>query len=88
MAARMREVTDHELLLQKIILEGILAIQSEQSPRVLEVKLKSFLTPSARGGGRLVSLQRIKERFRIKEQQPGEIGGLEIAAPEQLGSEL
>ena len=49
MAARVREVTDHELLLQKIIIEGIRAIQSELNPRVLEVKLKSFLTPSARG---------------------------------------
>jgi len=89
MAARIREVTDHELLLQKIILEGVLAIQSEQSPRVLEVKLKSFLTPSERGG-RLVSLKRIKERFRIRDQKAAEEApvGLEIAAPDQLGSEL
>lgn len=67
MAARIREVTDHELLLQKIIVEGVRAIQSELNPRVLEVKLKSFLTPSARQG-QLVSLARIKERFQIEDR--------------------
>ena len=84
MAARIREDTDHELLLQKIIIEGVRAIQSEQSPRVLEVKLKSFLTPSAREG-QLVSLARIKERFRIEDEfvenradmpEPGEAGAV------------
>jgi len=64
-AANLRERTDQELLLQKIITEGVLAIQGEMDPRVLERKLKSFLTPSARQG-RLVSLQRIQERFNIK----------------------
>lgn len=67
MAARIREVTDHELLLQKIIVEGVRAIQSELNPRVLEVKLKSFLTPAARQG-QLVSLARIKERFQIEDR--------------------
>jgi chemotaxis protein MotA len=84
LAARIREVTDHELLLQKIIIEGIRAIQSELNPRVLEVKLKSFLTPSAREG-QLVSLTRIKERFRIGE---GEEGGPSVSAPEELGVTL
>lgn len=64
-AVRMRERTDQELLLQKIITEGILAIESEVNPRILEMKLKSFLTPSARQG-RLVSLKQIQERFNIK----------------------
>lgn len=40
-AAHMRERTDHELLLQKIILEGVSAIESELNPRVLEMKLKT-----------------------------------------------
>jgi chemotaxis protein MotA len=84
MAARIREVTDHELLLQKIIIEGVRAIQSEQSPRVLEVKLKSFLTPSAREG-QLVSLARIKERFRIEDET--ESRG-EMSAPEEAGAVL
>ncbi len=84
MAARIRELTDHELLLQKIIIEGIRAIQSELNPRVLEVKLKSFLTPSDRRG-QLVSLARIKERFQLdgsEEEAP------RIGAPEELGVTL
>ena len=64
-AAHMRERTDHELLLQKIILEGVSAIESELNPRVLEMKLKSFLTPSSREG-RIISVKRIQERFKIK----------------------
>ena len=49
------------------IVEGVRAIQSELNPRVLEVKLKSFLTPAARQG-QLVSLARIKERFQIEDR--------------------
>ena len=64
-AANLRERTDHELLLQKIITDGIMAIESEVDPRVLERKLKSFLTPSSREG-QLVSLERIRARFNIK----------------------
>ena len=84
LAARIREVTDHELLLQKIIIEGVRAIQSELNPRVLEVKLKSFLTPSAREG-QLVSLARIKERFQIgeREDEPPR-----MPAPEEMGAAL
>jgi len=82
LAARVREITDHELLLQKIIIEGIMAIQSELSPRVLEMKLKSFLTPSSREV-RLVSLSRIKERFRI-----GEPDEVQLTPPENLGAEI
>jgi chemotaxis protein MotA len=82
LAARIREVTDHELLLQKIIIEGVRAIQSELNPRVLEVKLKSFLTPSAREG-QLVSLARIKERFQIREREED---APRMAAPEEVGA--
>lgn len=64
-AANIRERTDHELLLQKIIMEGIIAIESELNPRHLEVKLKSFLTPSLRSG-RLVSIEKIREKFKIQ----------------------
>lgn len=59
-AVNIRERTDQELLLQKIIMEGVIAIGSESHPAVLERKLKAFLTPSAREG-KLVSLRRIKE---------------------------
>lgn len=64
-AANLSERTSQELLLQRMILEGVLAIQSEMNPRLLETKLKSFLTPSMRDG-KMVSLDRIKQRFKIK----------------------
>ncbi len=63
-ATNIREKTEQEILLQKIISEGIIAIGSNYHPRILETKLKSFLTPSSRTG-RLVSLKRIKEKFNI-----------------------
>jgi chemotaxis protein MotA len=61
-ATNIRDRTDQELLLQKIITEGVLAIGSDFHPRVLEMRLKSFLTPSERQG-KLVSLERIREKF-------------------------
>nr|MBF0223331.1 MotA/TolQ/ExbB proton channel family protein [Desulfobulbaceae bacterium] len=67
-AANLQERTYHELLLQKIILDGILAIESEMNPRLLEKKLKFFLTPSARKGKK-VSLRKIQERFKIKKDK-------------------
>ncbi|MEA2083454.1 MAG: MotA/TolQ/ExbB proton channel family protein [Thermodesulfobacteriota bacterium] len=66
-ASNLRQRTDHELLLQKIITEGVIAIGTELNPRVLERKLKSFLTPSSRKV-RLVTLERIQERFKIKKE--------------------
>jgi len=64
-AENIREKTYRELLLQKIIMEGVIAIESGIKPRMLERKLKSFLTPSSRST-RLVSLKRIQEKFKIK----------------------
>ena len=68
-AANLRERTNHELLLQKIIMEGVIAIESELNPVILETKLQSFLTPSQRDT-KLVSYQKIRERFQLMEQQP------------------
>ena len=67
-AANIRERTDQELLLQKIIMEGTVAIGSGYHPSVLERKLKSFLTPSARSD-QLVSLKKIRMMF-AKHKQP------------------
>ncbi|MCL2458163.1 MAG: MotA/TolQ/ExbB proton channel family protein [Desulfobulbus sp.] len=64
-AANLRERTNRELLLQKIIMEGILAIHGELNPTVLRTKLLSFLTPSDRRAD-LVPLSRIQERFHIQ----------------------
>lgn len=64
-AANLRERTNQELLLQKIIMEGVIAIQYELNPTVLRTKLFSFLTPSDRKDD-LVPLSRIQERFHIR----------------------
>lgn len=64
-AANLRERTNRELLLQKIIMEGVIAIESELNPNILERKLKSFLTPSSRVG-KMVSIRKIKKRFNIQ----------------------
>jgi chemotaxis protein MotA len=65
LAAHIQQQTDREALLQKIILEGVVAIGSELHPRALENKLKSFLTPSDREG-KLVSLERIRQKFNVE----------------------
>ncbi len=71
-AVNIRERTEHELLLQKVITDGVLAIGSEQHPRVLEMKLKSFLTPSARAG-KLVSLERIRDKFSLQPESSEQV---------------
>ncbi len=78
-AANIRERTDQELLLQKIIMEGTIAIGSEYHPSVLERKLKSFLTPSARTKN-LVSLRKIREMFDKQKQYTED--GVRLAAEE------
>ena len=66
-AATVKERTNRELLLQKIIMEGVIAIDSELNPVILKTKLESFLTPSQREEG-LVSYQKIRERFQIEQE--------------------
>lgn len=65
-AANLRERTNQELLIQKIITEGIIAIDSEINPVILKTKLDSFLTPSERIE-KFVSYRQIQERFNIDE---------------------
>jgi chemotaxis protein MotA len=66
-AANIKERTNQELLLQKIIMEGVIAIESEMNPIILKTKLESFLTPSERES-KLVSYQKIRERFQIESE--------------------
>ncbi len=74
-AANLRERTNHELLLQKIITEGVIAINSEMNPVILKTKLESFLTPSARETD-LVSYKKIRERFNIQIQEKNGVESL------------
>lgn len=50
MAEAINAKTKAELLNQKLIMEGVIAILNEQNPYKLERKLTSFLTPSQREG--------------------------------------
>ena len=67
-AARIRERTSRELLLQRIIIEGVVAIEGEVNPRILERRLKSFLTPAARSR-EMISMHKIQERFRARAKE-------------------
>ena len=62
-AANLTERTQNELLLQKMILEGVLAIANKSNPRILENRLKSFLTPSSRNA-KLISVEKIREKLK------------------------
>ncbi|PIE28279.1 flagellar motor protein MotA, partial [candidate division KSB3 bacterium] len=71
-AAVIRERTRQELLLQKIIMEGVIAISTEMNSVILKTKLESFLTPSARRI-ELVDYARLRERFNINRDDDDEI---------------
>lgn len=58
-AHKLRAIAGEEILLQEVILEGVLAIQAGNSPRLVEERLKSYVAPRqraitlhARGGKR------------------------------------
>ncbi len=67
-ASVIKERTNRELLMQKIILEGIIAINSEMNSVILKTKLESFLTPSERKED-LVPYAKIRERFNIEKKE-------------------
>ena len=48
-AGKLKVRTANEILTKEIIIEGILSIQSGDNPRVVEQKLKSFVSPVVRG---------------------------------------
>jgi chemotaxis protein MotA len=60
--SNIRERTLEELFLQKIIAEGIVAIAENIHPMLLERKLKSFLTPSARNL-QVATMEKINLKF-------------------------
>ncbi len=47
-AGKLKVRTANELLAKELIIEGILSIQSGDNPRVVEQKLKAFVSPAAR----------------------------------------
>jgi chemotaxis protein MotA len=45
---KLKIFSNDELLIKEILIEGILSIQAGDNPRIIEEKLKSFLSPSLR----------------------------------------
>ncbi|MBR5407485.1 MAG: motility protein A [Lachnospiraceae bacterium] len=48
-ATKLKSINDGEMHVKEIIVEGLLSIQAGENPRVIEEKLKSFLSPKVRG---------------------------------------
>lgn len=63
--------TRTELLNQKLVLEGVVAISKEQNPYKLERKLASFLSPSEREGN-TEALRSITRKYVQRKNQPVE----------------
>ncbi|MDI6785948.1 MAG: motility protein A [bacterium] len=51
-AFKLRSNSGNEVGLRELMIEGMLAIQSGDNPRIVEERLKAFLAPSARGAAK------------------------------------
>lgn len=49
-SSKLTALNDMEIKLKEVMIEGILSIQAGENPRVIEEKLKSFLSPTDRKG--------------------------------------
>lgn len=47
-SSKLKTNNDVEIMLKEVIIEGLLSIQAGENPRVIEEKLKSFLSPQQR----------------------------------------
>lgn len=47
-ANKLKTNNEKEVMMKEVTIEGLLSIQAGENPRVIEEKLKSFLSPSAR----------------------------------------
>ena len=48
LAGKLETRSKEEMIIKGMIIDGIMAIQSGDSPRIVEEKLKSFLSPTLR----------------------------------------
>jgi chemotaxis protein MotA len=71
--------TRAELLNQKLVLEGLVAISKEQNSYKLERKLASFLSPSEREG-KTETLRRITRKYIQKKNDPVDLPDLGVPA--------
>ncbi|NDV20172.1 flagellar motor protein MotA [Pseudodesulfovibrio sp. JC047] len=74
--------TRAELVNQKLVLEGIVAISTEQNSYKLERKLASFLSPSEREG-KTETLRKITRKYVQKKHQPVDIEDMPSATQAQ-----
>lgn len=49
LAGKLEAISENEMLVKELVLEGIKSIQSGDNPRLVERKLKTFLPPAVRG---------------------------------------
>ncbi|MHC1750489.1 MAG: motility protein A [Cellulosilyticaceae bacterium] len=54
-ANKLKVKSSDEILLKQVMIEGLLSIQAGENPRVIEEKLKAFLSPATREGFGLAS---------------------------------
>ena len=47
-ANKMKSYSSDEMLMKEVLIEGILSIQAGENPRIIEEKLKAFLSPALR----------------------------------------
>ena len=47
-SSKMKNINGKEYQMKEIVIEGLLSIQAGENPRVIEEKLKSFLSPTVR----------------------------------------
>lgn len=47
-ANKLKQKSAHEIMIKEVMVEGLLSIQAGENPRVIEEKLKSFLSPERR----------------------------------------
>jgi len=59
-AGKLKIRSEEEIIIRRVMVEGILSIQAGENPRIVEEKLKSFLSPGEREG---VGRQRRRERL-------------------------
>ncbi|NUM47352.1 MAG: motility protein A [Anaerolineales bacterium] len=50
LGSKLRNKSEHEVVYREMLLEGILALQAGENPRLVKEKLSAFLAPKARAG--------------------------------------
>jgi len=48
LAGKLEAISENEMLVKELVLEGVKSIQSGDNPRLVERKLKTFLPPAVR----------------------------------------